>query len=93
MEIFRAQGGQQQRQKRSQRRAGDGHLHRSQQRGQDSGGIPPIRREHGGDQVRQMAPPRPEQGGGAVGEPCRSQQKKEKCQRPQPALSGGTGHD
>lgn len=78
VEGLRAKRSQKQREKGTQRRAGDGHLKRGQQRRKDAGSIAPFRRQHGGEQVRQVAPAGPEQGGGAAGEPRRREKSRQK---------------
>ena len=93
VEGLRAKRSQKQREKGAQRRAGDGHLKRGQQRRKDAGSIAPFRRQHGGEQVRQVAPAGPEQGGGAAGEPRRREKEQAEEQHGDKPLSGRAAHD
>ena len=67
------------RQRGSQGRAGDGHLHRGPQQRQDLAEKAPVRREHLRRDVRQVVPAAPHQPQVAAGEPGRRQEEQEEA--------------
>ena len=91
-QVGRAQRREDERQQHTQRRAGDGHAQRGQQRRDDRGQVAPVRREELRDNVAQVHPPRPERRGIAPREPERQHKQREHTECPRPAPAARARH-